>query len=51
LKKAKDYIQDLFFNPYIHYHLRALEEPSKYMSLNKELGIPGIKDEMEERSA
>jgi hypothetical protein len=34
----------LFFNQYIHYHLRAFEEPSKYISLNKELGILGINE-------
>jgi hypothetical protein len=42
LKEAKEYMQDLFCRPYIHYHLRVFEEPSKYMSLNKELGIPGV---------
>jgi hypothetical protein len=26
LKEAKDYMQDLFFHPYIHYHLRAKVE-------------------------
>ncbi len=45
LKEAKEYMQDLFFNPYIHYHLRVFEEPSKYISLNKELGILGVKEE------
>ncbi len=45
LKEAKDYLLDLFFNSYIQYHLRVHEEPSKYTSLNKELGIPGTKDE------
>ncbi len=44
LKESKDYMQDLFFNPYIPFHLRVLEEPSKYTSLNKELGILGINE-------
>ncbi len=44
LKEAKDYMQDLFFNPYIHYHLCVFEEPSKHTSLNKELGIPGVNE-------
>ncbi len=37
-------MQDLFFNPNIHYHLRVFEEPSKYISLNKELGILGVNE-------
>jgi hypothetical protein len=48
VKEAKDYMMNLFFTLYIHYNLRVFEEPSKYIPLNKELGIIAMK---EERSA
>ncbi len=44
VKEAETDIRDLFYRSYVPYHLRANEAHPKYLSLQKELGIPGISD-------
>ncbi len=44
VKEAEMDIRDLFYRLYVPYQLRANEAHFKYLSLQKELGIPGISD-------
>ncbi len=46
VKEAETDIRDLFYRSYVPYHQRANEVHPKYLSLQKELGIPGISDKI-----
>jgi hypothetical protein len=37
-------LKELFYRSAVQYHQRVSEESSKYLSLHKELGIPGLND-------
>ena len=41
VKEADTDLKELFYRNAIPFHQRANEESSKYLSLHKELGIPG----------
>ncbi len=44
VKEADTDLKDLFYRTAVPYHQRVNEESSKYLSLHKELGIPGHND-------
>ncbi len=44
VKEANTDLKELFYRSAVPYHQRVNEESSKYLSLHKELGIPGIND-------
>jgi hypothetical protein len=44
VKEADTDLKELFYRTSVPYHQRANEESSKYLSLHKELGIPGLND-------
>jgi hypothetical protein len=46
VKETEADIRDLFYRFYVPYNQRANEAHLKYLSLQKELGIPGISDKI-----